>query len=409
MPPMPRRTIEATVLTTLPTGDEIAVGTLYAAGDDISFRYASDYVTASGSFDLFPRLPRSLAPFFFSGLGPFSDCAPDRWGRKVLARSLKRTRVSESEYLFGVNDLTRQGAVRFIIDGKPVAGDEGVPVLANLPDLLSTADAVEQNRDVNDVALRRLYRATGSLGGARPKASVMDQGALWLAKFPKPNGDDWDIIGWEAVTLEIARMAGIVVPEHRTIMVKDATGCHRTILLTKRFDRTESATPDRMRRIPYMSAMTALEASDGGGGDWLDLAEFTRSIGADTVELWRRAMFGAAIGNLDDHLRNHGYLRAGDAWRLAPAFDMNPEPYDGVSPDSHQLSLFGDTEITIAKLLTGDSLALFGVNRADAEQWLTTLRSALSQALPRAAMRRIDRHSIDLLAGRFDNAMSDLR
>lgn len=93
-------------------------------------------------------------------------------GRKVFPRSLKRTRVSESEYLFGVNDLTRQGAIRFMVDGKPAAGDEGVPVLSKLPELLDTADAVEQNREVSDVSLRRLYRATGSLGGARPKASV---------------------------------------------------------------------------------------------------------------------------------------------------------------------------------------------------------------------------------------------
>jgi hypothetical protein len=91
-------------------------GTLYATGNDLSFRYAADYVTNPQAFDMFPSMPRSLAPFYFSGLGQFSDSAPDRWGRKVFARSLNRTRVSESEYLFGVNDLTRQGAVRFIID-----------------------------------------------------------------------------------------------------------------------------------------------------------------------------------------------------------------------------------------------------------------------------------------------------
>jgi serine/threonine-protein kinase HipA len=130
----------------------------------------------------------------------------------------------------------------------------------------------------------------------------------------------------EAVTLEIARLIGINVPEHRTITVKDANEQHRTVLLIKRFDRKSAPSIEEMERIPYMSAMTALDSTDGEGGDWLDLAEFTRRIGADTVELWRRAMFGAAIGNLDDHLRNHGYLRIGRAWQLAPAFDMNPEP-----------------------------------------------------------------------------------
>lgn len=122
-------------------------GTLYANGDDLSFRYDSDYVTNFDSYDLFPSMPRSLAPFFFSGLGPFSDSASDRWGRKVLARSLGRNRVTESEYLFGVNDVTRQGTIRFFIDSRPVAGSEGVPVIANLPELLNTADAVEQNTE----------------------------------------------------------------------------------------------------------------------------------------------------------------------------------------------------------------------------------------------------------------------
>ena len=150
------KTIESTVLITLGPGMEAPAGTLYATGDDLSFRYDSTYTISSDSFDLFPSMPRSLAPFFFSGLGPFSDSAPDRWGRKVFSRSLKRTRVSESEYLFGVNDLTRQGAIRFIVDGKPAAGDEGVPVLSKLPELLDTADAVEQNREVSDVSLRRL-------------------------------------------------------------------------------------------------------------------------------------------------------------------------------------------------------------------------------------------------------------
>ncbi|KAE8130286.1 MULTISPECIES: type II toxin-antitoxin system HipA family toxin [Bifidobacterium] len=405
---MAKKTIEATVLVTLDSGKEAPAGTLYATGNDLSFRYAADYVTNPQAFDMFPSMPRSLAPFYFSGLGQFSDSAPDRWGRKVFARSLNRTRVSESEYLFGVNDLTRQGAVRFIIDGKPVAGDEGVPVLANMPELLNTADAVEQNRDVSDISLRRLYRATGSLGGARPKASVFDRNALWLAKFPKPNGDAWDVIGWEAVTLEIARLIGINVPEHRTITVKDANEQHRTVLLIKRFDRKSAPSIEEMERIPYMSAMTALDSTDGEGGDWLDLAEFTRRIGADTVELWRRAMFGAAIGNLDDHLRNHGYLRIGRAWQLAPAFDMNPEPYEADSPDMHQLSLFGDAAITTGKLLSADSLKLFGATRSYADQWLATLRSGLAQTLARASLRRLDAHSINVMAERFNRGMEAL-
>ncbi|NEG69469.1 type II toxin-antitoxin system HipA family toxin [Bifidobacterium sp. BRDM6] len=404
----PRATV--TVATTTADGEEITAGTLYCSGDDLTFRYSGSYLERNGATPLFPSLPLSSASYYFHGLGPFSDAAPDRWGRKVLARDLKRTRLTESEYLLGVNDLTRQGALRFLDDGVPLAGEEGVPVLANLPELLNTADAVEEGREIDDTELRRLYRATGSLGGARPKASVMDRNTLWLAKFPKPNGDEWDVIGWEAVTLEIAAMAGIDVPEHRTVGIADVNGNQRTVLLTERFDRLGGSAPDTMQRIPYMSAMTALEAVDGEGGDWLDLAEETRTLGADTVQLWKRAMFGAAIGNLDDHLRNHGFLRLapGDGWQLAPAFDLNPEPWDDHAGDSHQLALFGDAEVTVGRLMGDDSLSLFGVTPVEAAQWLPILRSAVSQMMPRASLRHVDNQSRSVMESRLGHALSVL-
>ena len=119
-------------------------------------------------------------------------------------------------------------------------------------------------------------------------------------------------------------------------------------------------------------------------------------------------MFGAAIGNLDDHLRNHGYLRVNNAWRLAPAFDMNPEPYDATVSDSHQTALLGDAEVTVDALTSPDVLALFGVGDAYAARWRDTLRSALSQAVPRARTRRIDVASVNLMAGRFSHAVEEL-
>ena len=386
-------------------GQDVSAGTLFTQANHATFRYSADYIAMAGSYDLAPSLPRSTAPFFFTGLGPFSDSAPDRWGRRLLARELKRTRLPEIEYLLGVNDLTRQGATRFFIGDDPVADGSGVPALADLPDLLNTADAVQENRDVADLALRRLYRATGSLGGARPKASVWDNNTLWMAKFPKPNGDDWDIIGWEAATLHIARMAGIDVPDHRTISIIDQEGRQRTILLTKRFDRVlPSPNLQSAQRIPYISALTALSATDGEGGDWLDLAEFVRAIGADTQELWRRAVFGAAIGNCDDHLRNHGFLRVSTGWRLSPAFDLNPEPFDPQTEDTHQLTLFGDSNISVHSLFGKDALALFGVRLVDANLWASTLASALAQAMPYVRMHHMDSYSVEIMATRFSHA-----
>ena len=390
-------------------GRDVLAGTLFAHRGRLTFRYDAAYLTDAQSFDLAPSLPRSSAPFSFAGLGPLSDSAPDRWGRRIIARSLKRARVSEIEYLLGVNDETRQGATRFFMDGRPAAGDEGVPVLTDLPALLNTADAIVEDRDVPDRDLRRLYRATGSLGGARPKASVKDEGLLWMAKFPKPRGDEWDVIGWEAATLDLARSVGLTVPRSRTLSIKDADGRHRTVLLTCRFDRKWDDDGGLAARIPYISAMTALDARDGDGGDWLDLVEFTRVSGGDTHELWKRALFGSAIGNCDDHLRNHGFLRMGSAWKLSPAFDLNPEPWYEDAEDVHQLSLFGDPVVQVESLMTEESLNLFGVSKAEARQWCSTLYDALRTDLPKAIhVRRLDSRSVEVMSSRFDHAIEQL-
>ena len=390
-------------------GRDVAAGMLHAQADRLTFRYLPEYVALDGSYDLTPSLPRSAAPFFFTGLGPFSDSAPDRWGRRLLARESRCARLTETERLLGVNDLTRQGAIRFFLNGEPTAGSDGVPPLSDLPALLDTADAVQQDRDVPDMALRRLYRATGSLGGARPKASVWDSGALWMAKFPKPNGDDWDIIGWEAVVLHVARLAGIDVPDHRVLTIPDGEGRPRTVLLTQRFDRVLPAPSlTEAERIPYISALTALSAQDGEGGDWLDIAEFTQESGGDTRELWRRAMLGAAIGNTDDHLRNHGFLRTDGAWHPSPAFDLNPEPYEPRVADLHQTALFGDPIVTVDALCSKEALDLFAVAPGYAAQWRHTLRSALAQAMPHARMQHIDAHSTAVMAPRFAHALDML-
>lgn len=401
-----READEAEVYTSLTSGTEVLAGTIYIGQGTSSFRYAPEYLSNKNSFDLAPSLPRALNSFYFNGLGPFSDCAPDRWGRKVLARNVHRNHLRESEYLFGVNDVTRQGATRFMVSGEMVAGDEGVPILSNLPDILDAADAIQQDREVDRIAIRRLYAASGSLGGARPKASVLDQGELWLAKFPKPDGDDWDVMGWEALMLDIAQSCAIEVPHHKVQMIHDRLNNPRTVLLLKRFDRVGSGL--QTRRIPYISAMTALESSDGDGGDWLDFAEFSRSAGADTSQLWKRAVFGAAIGNLDDHLRNHGFLRQGNAWHLSPAFDMNPEPFDVNTSDNHQLSLFGDTQVTPEMLLGDEALQLFNVDLKTAEAWIATLRSAMSQVMKRAISRGLDSKSVEMMRSRFAHAFDVL-
>ena len=151
--------------------------------------------------------------------------------------------------------------------------------------------------------------------------------------------------------------------------------------------------------------MTALEASDGDGGDWVDVVEYAREEGADTEQLWKRAMLGVLVGNTDDHLRNHGFLRFGREWGIAPCFDMNPTP-DG---DTHQLALFGDPSYESSALVSKDSLSLFGVSEQDAHGWLRTAAPLLERAPERARGYGVDAPSASVMRPRFEHATQAVR
>lgn len=385
-------------VTTMIGRDEVLAGRIYRTRASGAFEYDTSYLRRRDAFALAPALglfpgAQSLLP-----TNPFSDSAPDTWGRKVQNRTAGR-RLDELTLMFGVNDEGRQGATRFWGEGIAVAAGDGVPAEADLSDIISVADQIERGEtDIDDAALRRLFRATGSLGGARPKANVTVGSELWLAKFPKPVGDEWNVMAWEAAMLDAMSTVGIDVPEHMTKRI-GVDGTDRTVLFVKRFDRADDGI-----RIPYISAMTALEAADGAGGDWMDVIDFAQLSGADTTELWRRAVFGSLVGNLDDHLRNHGFLRRGTSWQLSPAFDVNPEPLsDG---DQHQLALFDDHEVTFDALISKDALSLFGVRASMLPPLLERLRRALS-ALPRgAASHGADPRTIDVMQSRIDDAVT---
>jgi serine/threonine-protein kinase HipA len=161
------------------------------------------------------------------------------------------------------------------------------------------------------------------LGGARPKASVRDSDHLFIAKFPH-GSDEWDVVAWEKTALDLAAKSGMRVPRTELIKIQG-----RSVLLLERFDRADG------RRVPYISAMTLLEAHDGDAHDYVEIAEALSDVGAvtsgDLRELWRRVAFSVLINNTDDHLRNHGFLREPGGWRLSPAFDINPNPDPGAS------------------------------------------------------------------------------
>ena len=316
-------------------GQMVEVGTAYFSRRNnlvsTTFRYAESYLARTDAYAIDPLMPLVQGNHTMAGVpGAFADCSPDRWGKNLIA---KMTRVqalrdgqtvpsvSEVDYLLGVSDLTRQGALRFRTEPEGRFLDPGltVPKLVELPRLLHAADTLARDEDDTAAIKDLLDAGSGSLGGARPKASVRDGDRLLIAKFPH-HSDDWDIMAWEKTAIDLAERAGIETPRRRIAKVGG-----RTVLVLDRFDR------ERDRRIGYISAMTLVAGRDGVPGDYLEVAETLTEFGSRTSEdlqqLWRRIAFSIAIHNTDDHLRNHGFLRDGRAgWRLSPVFDINPNP-----------------------------------------------------------------------------------
>ena len=276
--------------------------------------------------------------------GVFSDASPDRWGRLLMQRRLERakrtgtaaasTSLHESDYLLGVHDSYRSGALRFKRDDKSAFLDDskdfGAPPMVRLRELEAAARTLEQDSSTPaeiDDSLRILIAPGGSLGGARPKASVVDpHGELWIAKFPSTR-DEHDIGGWEMVIHTLGAACGLNFAEGD---YKKLGNEHHTFLV-RRFDRVG---PEE--RIHFASAMTLTNHTDGDdhstGVSYLELAEVLINQGANTDqdlrELWSRIVFNMLVSNPHDHLRNHGFLlEPGAGWLLSPAYDINPDPH----------------------------------------------------------------------------------
>jgi len=354
--------------------------------ESASFTYDDAYLASERAYPLDPTLPlvsgAQQTPADHKIFGAFSDSAPDRWGRNLIQRAeLARAKeggqtprsLGEIDFLLGVRDDLRQGSLRFRTDdeGPFLATDEdGIPELVELPALLDIA-ARSEKREVDYAELRRLVRAGSSLGGARPKAHVRSaSGRIAIAKFPSNASDTWNVVVWEKVALDLARAAGISVPNSELIKVGG-----QSVLVVDRFDRNSG------HRIGYVSAMTMLEAKDGDQRSYLDIAAVIeeRSLVAseDLRELWRRMAFSVLASNTDDHLRNHGFLHTGrDSWSLSPAFDLNPNPSPGPKDLSTAINEF-DTRATVDNLMT--VAGFFRLNEAEALNILTDVHQAVSK------------------------------
>jgi len=302
-------------------------------GQSSVFEYESGWLNREGAFAIDPEnLPLQAGPVYTSSEksalpGALRDAAPDRWGRQLIKRAFRKAgeerALSEIDYLLAITDSTRIGALRYRREGEGSfdhdIGHYRVPPLIQLPALINAADAVQTNTETAQ-DLKLLLNEGSPLGGARPKSAVVDNdGSLAIAKFPKLD-DDRSIPHGEVLAMTLARKAGLTVANARLLEVVG-----RPVALIRRFDRRGD------QRIPFLSAMSLLGLNDGDDAAYTDIAESIRMYSSapteDLHELWRRIVFSVLTGNLDDHLRNHGFLYdRDDKWRLSPAYDLNPVP-----------------------------------------------------------------------------------
>ena len=346
--------------------------------------------------------------------GVFADSSPDRWGQLLMKRRLERdiregltpqgTKLYESDFLLGVHDLYRVGAIRYKLndEGNFLDDRDGLaaPPFVELRALEEASRALESDPDNTSPDgrewLRMLIAPGGSLGGARPKASVADErGHLWIAKFPSTR-DDYDVGGWEMVVNALANHCGLRV----------ATGTARRFasdhhcFMVKRFDRTEQG-----GRLHFASAMTMTDRVDGDdasvGASYLELAEVLMEHGseanADLRELWSRIVFNILVSNTDDHLRNHGFiLDPGRGWRLSDAYDMNPVAH----ADGLKLNIT-DADNALDLELAREVAEYFRVSRADAEEIIESFQEVVSQWPTLAGALGLSKREQDNMAPAF--------
>ena len=379
-----------------------------------SFKYVPSWEEHPGKFMLDPRLdlhsgeqyPDAGAP----GFGIFLDSAPDRWGRMLMERreAAEADRedrpmkvLREVDFLLGVHDITRMGALRFRKpDGVNFLDDreKAAPPVTSLGELAEISLKLEEpgveKLPEYERWLSMLIAPGTSLGGARPKANFTDvTGKLWFAKFPSKE-DRYDVGGWEFLVHEMAQAAGIWVPASR---LEKFGGGYRTFCV-ERFDRIGAS-----RRM-FVSAMTLLEQQDGhADASYVDLVQLISDqgaqnhINADLEQLYRRVVFNVLVGNRDDHLRNHGCLRDKTGWRLAPAFDMNPSLYK----QEHALTLDGYVAAPSMKAVRDTAQDFYRLTRAQADAIEKQVMDVVSQWQSRAAQLNIPRFEVQQMTKIF--------
>lgn len=346
--------------------------------------------------------------------GFVSDTLPDRWGRRLLERKEQTEAIEEKrpkrtlysyDYLVGIDDFLRMGALRLKKDpdGEFLNSDSRliVPPLTSIKELTIAAQEYEKSDEANELPeekwIRQLAHPGTSLGGARPKANVVDEKEhLWIAKFPSRK-DVYDMALWEHLCHFLAKEAGINVAETNLIPAGN-DGYHA--LLSKRFDRTDDG-----KRIHFASAMTMTGLTDGDnhetGHGYLDIVDFIIKgccdVDENLSELYRRVAFNICVGNSDDHFRNHGFLLTKKGWTLSPAYDLNPT-------DSMTQSLLIDNdsnESSLKRLLS--ACDDYYISSEAAEQIISEVATAIGRWETIAKNLHISNEEMNRFAWRLDN------
>jgi serine/threonine-protein kinase HipA len=391
-------------------GQTHLVGRLHPAepGPSVSFEYAMEWLQRNDAFAIDPTsLPLHRGPRYGKTLfGAVLDCGPDRWGRVLIERAVRKKVLTQKpyrdiDYVLALDDASRIGALRFRLDADSpfLASTNGkLPPLVRLSALLRATDAIHTETETAQ-DLRFLLGAGSPLGGARPKTAVsLTDEQLAIAKFPKPD-DIRDIAAGEILALTLAGLSGIHVAEHRLVPV----GSHSVAVIT-RFDRVGKS------RIPFISASSLLALPHDDPGTYTLLADGIRQFGHDVPgdlrELWRRLVFSLLASNYDDHLRNHGFLmREPGRWSLSPAYDINPVP----EMDRARINKTGISEDQAEPTIAGALAASvrFSLKTTESKKILSEVFCAISDWRKVGRKLRLKASTLDVYGSAFENPLMD--
>lgn len=377
-----------------------------------SFEYDKNWIKSKEQFILDPDIS------WFSGrqfpgtknnFGIFLDSMPDTWGRTLMKRKAAQVaaeknktpvRLIDIDFLLGVYDETRMGALRFKLerDGNFLDDNKEIPIppWSSVGDLQYATKNIESDKESAEIKkwLAIILAPGSSLGGARPKANILDNNRhLWIAKFPSKN-DVTDKAAWEYLAYKLAINAGIEMAECR---IEKVAGVYHTFF-TKRFDRKGE------KRIHFASAMTMTGNNEdtirNNTPSYFDIAEFIQFSGSDTKrdlhQLWRRIVFNIAISNTDDHLRNHGFIIKDNSWRLSPAYDINPS----IDKDGLALNIDmdnNDLDFELAKSV----IQYYKLSNTEANKILDEVKLSVSDWRNIASQIGISKKDQELMAGAF--------